>query len=132
MPSAAASHFILAPRDRESPNGKARLAAKITHVPSLMLSEVAGSPLKSARENAVRAPRELAGAASERKATIFVVFDMHWLSNSGDHINANPHHRVRSRSDEALDNTQDLCHDLPGNTALAEAIAAEAREAGST
>ena len=39
--------------------GKLVLAAKVTHVPSLMLSEVAGSPLKSARENAVRALREL-------------------------------------------------------------------------
>ena len=30
--------------------GKLVLAAKVTHVPSLMLSEVAGSPLKSAPE----------------------------------------------------------------------------------
>ena len=46
--------------------GKLVLAAKVTHVPSLMLSEVAGSPLKSARENAVRALRELGRRASER------------------------------------------------------------------
>ena len=35
--------------------GQLVLAAKVTHVPSLMLSEVKDSPLRAARENAVRA-----------------------------------------------------------------------------
>src|SRR5664280_2075586 len=73
--------------------GKLVLAAKVTHVPSLMLSEVAGSPLKSARENAVRALRELGRRARDRRVSTFVVFDTHWLSNFGYHINANPLHR---------------------------------------
>ena len=47
--------------------GKLVLAAKVTHVPSLMLSEVAGSPLKSARENAVGALRELGRRAHDRR-----------------------------------------------------------------
>jgi 3,4-dihydroxyphenylacetate 2,3-dioxygenase len=110
--------------------GKLVLAAKVTHVPSLMLSEVAGSPLKSARENAVRALRELGRRASDRRVSTFVVFDTHWLSNFGYHINANPHHRGSFTSHEAPQMIQDLGYDLPGNTALAEAIAAEAREAG--
>ena len=33
--------------------GQLVLAAKVSHVPSLMLSEAEGSPLKSAREGAV-------------------------------------------------------------------------------
>jgi 3,4-dihydroxyphenylacetate 2,3-dioxygenase len=110
--------------------GKLVLAAKVTHVPSLMLSEVAGSPLKAARENAVRALRELGRRASERHVSTFVVFDTHWLSNFGYHINANPHHRGSFTSHEAPHMIQDLRYDLPGNTALAEAIAGEAVEAG--
>jgi 3,4-dihydroxyphenylacetate 2,3-dioxygenase len=35
--------------------GQLVLAAKVSHVPSLMLSEAAGSPLKAAREGAVNA-----------------------------------------------------------------------------
>ncbi len=110
--------------------GKLVLAAKVTHVPSLMLSELPGSPLKPARENAVRALRELGRRASERRVSTFVVFDTHWLSNFGYHINANPHHRGSFTSHEAPHMIQNLQYDLPGNTALAGAIAAEAREAG--
>ena len=76
--------------------GQLVLAAKVTHVPSLMLSEVEGSPLRAARENAVRALRELGRRARERRVSTFVVFDTHWLSNFGYHINANPATRVRS------------------------------------
>ena len=39
--------------------GELVLAAKVSHVPSLMLSELPGSQLKGAREDAVRALREL-------------------------------------------------------------------------
>ena len=50
--------------------GQLVLAAKVTHVPSLMLSEAEGSPLKPAREGAVRALRELGRRARERQAVI--------------------------------------------------------------
>jgi 3,4-dihydroxyphenylacetate 2,3-dioxygenase len=110
--------------------GQLVLAAKVTHVPSLMLSEVEGSPLKPAREGAVRALRELGRRARERCVSTFVVFDTHWLSNFGYHINANPHHRGSFTSHEAPHMIQDLRYDLPGNTALAEAIAREASTAG--
>jgi 3,4-dihydroxyphenylacetate 2,3-dioxygenase len=105
------------------------LAAKVTHVPSLMLSEAEGSPLKAARVGAVEALRELGRRARDRRVSTFVVFDTHWLSNFGYHINANPRHRGAFTSHEAPHMIQDLHYDLPGNTALAEAIA---REAGST
>ena len=109
--------------------GEIVLAAKVTHVPSLMLSEAEGSPLKSARAGAVEALRELGRRARERRVSTFVVFDTHWLSNFGYHINANPRHRGAFTSHEAPHMIQDLRYDLPGDTALAEAIA---REAGST
>jgi len=85
--------------------GKLVLAAKVTHVPSLMLSEVKGSPLRAARENAVRALREFGRCARERRVSTFVVFGTHWLSNFGYHINVHlaggePH---SGRGDAACD-----------------------------
>lgn len=110
--------------------GQLVLAAKVSHVPSLMLSELEGSPLRAAREGAVRALRQLGRRARERRVSTFVVFDTHWLSNFGYHINANPHHRGSFTSHEAPQMIQDLHYDLPGDTALAEAIAGQAVEAG--
>jgi 3,4-dihydroxyphenylacetate 2,3-dioxygenase len=110
--------------------GQLVLAAKVSHVPSLMLSELEGSPLRAAREGAVRALRQLGGRARERRVSTFVVFDTHWLSNFGYHVNANPHHRGAFTSHEAPQMIQDLHYDLPGNTGLAEAIATEAGDTG--
>lgn len=110
--------------------GQLVLAAKVTHVPSLMLSEAPGSPLRAAREGAVGSLRELGVRAKQRGVTTFVVFDTHWLSNFGYHINANARHRGAFTSHEAPQMIQDLRYDLPGDTALAEAIAARASQAG--
>jgi 3,4-dihydroxyphenylacetate 2,3-dioxygenase len=110
--------------------GEIVLAAKVTHVPSLMLSEVAGSPLQAARAGAVGALRELGRRARDRRVSTFVVFDTHWLSNFGYHINANPRHHGAFTSHEAPHMIRDLRYDLPGNTALGDAIASEAGRAG--
>jgi len=109
--------------------GQLVLAAKVTHVPSLMLSERPGSPLRAAREPAVRSLRELGRRARERGVTSFVVFDTHWLSNFGYNINANGRHRGAFTSHEAPQMIQDLRYDLPGDTGLAEAIAGRALDA---
>ncbi|QOZ75651.1 3,4-dihydroxyphenylacetate 2,3-dioxygenase [Bradyrhizobium sp. CCBAU 53351] len=110
--------------------GQLVLAAKVTHVPSLMLSELPGSPLRAAREPAVSSLRELGRRAKERGVTCFVVFDTHWLSNFGYHINANARHRGSFTSHEAPQMIQDLRYDLPGDTGLAKAIAERAGDAG--
>jgi 3,4-dihydroxyphenylacetate 2,3-dioxygenase len=94
-----------------------------------MLSERPGSPLRAAREPAVRSLRELGRRARERGVTSFVVFDTHWLSNFGYHINANGRHRGAFTSHEAPQMIQDLRYDLPGDTGLAEAIAGRALDA---
>lgn len=109
--------------------GQLVLAAKVTHVPSLMLSEAPGSPLRAAREPAVTSLRELGRRAKQRGVTSFVVFDTHWLSNFGYHINANARHRGAFTSHEAPHMIQDLRYDLPGDTRLAEAIAGRAADA---
>ncbi|UPJ60638.1 3,4-dihydroxyphenylacetate 2,3-dioxygenase [Bradyrhizobium sp. 192] len=110
--------------------GQLVLAAKVTHVPSLMLSEQPGNPLRNAREPAVKSLRELGRRAKQRGVTCFVVFDTHWLSNFGYHINANARHRGSFTSHEAPQMIQDLRYDLPGDTPLAAAIAARAGDAG--
>ena len=110
--------------------GQLVLAAKVTHVPSLMLSEAPGSPLRAAREPAVSSLRELGRRAKERGVSCFVVFDTHWLSNFGYHINANARHRGSFTSHEAPQMIQDLRYDLPGDTKLAGAIANRAGDAG--
>ena len=88
--------------------GALALAAKVIHVPSLMMSEVEGSPLRAAREGAVRALRELGRRARERRVRTFIVFDTHWLSNFGYHINANAQHRGSFTSHEAPHMIQDF------------------------
>lgn len=110
--------------------GELVLAAKVSHVPSLMLSEAGGSPLRSARAGAVAALRELGRRARERGVSTFVVFDTHWLSNFGYHINANARHRGSFTSHEAPQMIQDLRYDFPGDRALGAAIADEAAQAG--
>ncbi|MBR1201789.1 MULTISPECIES: 3,4-dihydroxyphenylacetate 2,3-dioxygenase [unclassified Bradyrhizobium] len=106
--------------------GELVLAAKVSHVPSLMLSERPDHPLHDARAGAVAALHELGRRARERGVSTFVVFDTHWLSNFGYHVNANTRHRGSFTSHEAPQMIKDLRYDWPGNTALAEAIAREA------
>ncbi|RED21891.1 3,4-dihydroxyphenylacetate 2,3-dioxygenase [Rhodopseudomonas thermotolerans] len=110
--------------------GKLVLAAKVSHVPSLMLSETSDSPLRQARAGAVAALRELGRRAKEREVTSFVVFDTHWLSNFGYHINANARHSGSFTSHEAPHMIQDLRYELPGDPIFAQAIAAEAQSRG--
>lgn len=110
--------------------GKIALAAKVTHVPSLMISEEEGSSLAGTRDDAIHSLRELGRRAKDRKVDTFVVFDTHWLSNFGYHINANGHHKGIYTSHEAPHMISNLSYDLPGNTALGLAIAEDAKGHG--
>lgn len=103
--------------------GELVLATKVSHVPSIMISEQPGSPLAGTRDGAIRAFREIARRARERKVDTFVVFDTHWLSNFGYHINANARHAGAYTSHEAPHMIQNLTYDYPGNTSLSRAIA---------
>ncbi|MGO9360528.1 MAG: 3,4-dihydroxyphenylacetate 2,3-dioxygenase [Xanthobacteraceae bacterium] len=110
--------------------GQIVLAAKVTHVPSLLISEQKGSNLRGTRDDAIKSLREIGRRARERGVTTYVVFDTHWLSNFGYHINGNERHRGTYTSHEAPHMIQDLRYDLPGNPALADAIAAFAGKDG--
>ena len=56
----------------------------------------------------MRALRELGRRARDRRVSTFVVFDTHWLSNFGYHVNANPRHHGSFTSHEAPQIIQDL------------------------
>jgi 3,4-dihydroxyphenylacetate 2,3-dioxygenase len=105
--------------------GQVVLAAKVTHVPSLLLSEREG-PLKGRRASAIESLKEIGRRARNRGADTFLIFDTHWLSNFGCHINANERHAGVYTSHEAPHMIQDLQYDYPGNPELADRIASEA------
>ena len=105
--------------------GEVVLAAKVTHVPSIVMSEP-GGPLEGRRAEALASLHELGRRARARGVQAFLVFDTHWLSNFGCHINANARHRGVYTSHEAPHMIQDLSYDHPGNPALAQLIAEEA------
>ena len=109
--------------------GELVLAAKVTHVPSLMLSEQL-EPLKGTRDGPIKALKLIGQRARERGADSFVVFDTHWISNFGFHINANPWHRGSYTSPEAPQMVNNVSYDFPGNPELADLIAAETARTG--
>jgi 3,4-dihydroxyphenylacetate 2,3-dioxygenase len=105
--------------------GKIVLAAKIAHVPSILISEREG-PLKGKRQQAIDALVEIGRRAKQRGADTFLVFDVHWLSNFGCHMNANAVHKGTYTSHEAPHMIQNMLYEYPGNPELADIIAEEA------
>jgi 3,4-dihydroxyphenylacetate 2,3-dioxygenase len=105
------------------------LAAKVTHVPSLLISEREG-PLKGRRDAAIASLREIGQRARDRGADTFMVFDTHWISNFGFHLNANARHKGLYTSHEAPHMIQELQYDYRGNPDLADLIADEAKNDG--
>ncbi len=109
--------------------GELVLAAKVTHVPSLLLSEREG-PLKGRRQAAIDSLREIGKRARARGADTFLVFDTHWISNFGFHLNANFRHQGVYTSHEAPHLIQDMTYDYRGNPELADLVAYEAHNDG--
>jgi 3,4-dihydroxyphenylacetate 2,3-dioxygenase len=109
--------------------GRLVLASKITHVPSLLLSERPG-PLFGRRADAIAGLKEIGRRARERGADTFVVFDTHWFSNFGFHLNGNARHKGVYTSHEAPHLIQNLGYDLPGSPELARLIAEDAGTLG--
>lgn len=69
--------------------GEIVLAAKVTHVPSMFISEQEG-PLNGIRESAIEGLRRIGELCRERRVDTLVISDTHWLVNAGFHINAKP------------------------------------------
>ncbi|WP_046079001.1 3,4-dihydroxyphenylacetate 2,3-dioxygenase [Halomonas sp. HG01] len=108
--------------------GEVVLAAKITHVPSMYLSELPGKH-QGCRQAAIDGHKEIGRRARELGADTAVVFDVHWLVNSGFHVNAGESFEGIYTSNELPHFIKDMEYQYPGCPELGEAIAAEANAA---
>ncbi|GMV01081.1 MAG: 3,4-dihydroxyphenylacetate 2,3-dioxygenase [Burkholderiaceae bacterium] len=102
--------------------GTLALAAKITHVPSLYLSEFDG-PRKGSRQNAIDGHKEIGRRCRALGVDTIVVFDTHWLVNANYHINCAPHFQGRYTSNELPHFISNMEFAFPGNPALGKLLA---------
>ena len=109
--------------------GKVALAAKITHVPSLYLSELPG-PRHGTRQNAIDGHVEIGRRCRELGVDTIVVFDTHWLVNANYHINCAPHFKGLYTSNELPHFISNMAFECPGNPALGKLLAKKANELG--
>ena len=109
--------------------GTLALAAKITHVPSMILSELAG-PRQGTRQDAIDGHREIARRCRALGVDTLVVFDTHWLVNAGYHINCAPQFKGVYTSNELPHFISNLPFEFGGNPALGELLARVCNEHG--
>lgn len=109
--------------------GELALAAKITHVPSMYLSEQDG-PHKGCRDAAIAGHREISRRCRDLGVDTIVVFDTHWLVNSGYHINNAPRFEGLYTSNELPHFIKNMPYAYQGNPALGELIADAVTSAG--
>lgn len=102
--------------------GELALVAKITHVPSMFLSELDG-PRKGTRQDAIDGHREIARRCKALGVDTLVVFDTHWLVNANYHINCAPHFEGRYTSNELPHFIANMPFKAPGNPALGRLLA---------
>ncbi len=102
--------------------GKLALAAKITHVPSMYLSELDG-PRKGTRQAAIDGHLEIGRRCRELGVDTIVVFDTHWLVNANYHVNCAPHFKGMYTSNELPHFISNMAYEFPGNPALGKLLA---------
>lgn len=109
--------------------GEIVLAAKCTHVPTMLMSEDPG-PVHGKRQAAIDGHYEIARRAKALGADTVVICDTHWVINAGFHINANKRFKGLFTSNEFPQFIQDLSYEYEGNSALGDAIAKTASDMG--
>ena len=109
--------------------GKLALAAKITHVPSMYLSELPG-PRHGTRQDAIDGHIEIGRRCRELGVDTIVVFDTHWLVNANYHLNCAPHFKGTYTSNELPHFISNMGFEFPGNPALGQLLAKTANELG--
>lgn len=109
--------------------GKLALAAKITHVPSMYLSELDG-PHKDRRKPAIDGHIEIGRRCRELDVDTIVVFDTHWLVNSAYHINCAPHFQGNYTSNELPHFISNMAFEYEGNPELGRLLAETCNEHG--
>jgi 3,4-dihydroxyphenylacetate 2,3-dioxygenase len=109
--------------------GKLAYAAKITHVPSMYISELPGK-FHGCREAAIEGHRAIGRRCRELGVDTIVVLDVHWLVNAGYHVNCGPHFKGIYSSNELPHFIKDMTYEYPGNPALGRLIAETATARG--
>ena len=109
--------------------GQLALAAKITHVPSMYLSELPG-PRHGSRSDAIHGHQEIARRCKALGVDTLVVFDTHWLVNASYHINCAPHFKGIYTSNELPHFIANMAFEAPGNPALGQLLARVANAHG--
>ena len=109
--------------------GKLALAAKITHVPSMYLSELPG-PRHGTRQDAIDGHVEIGRRCRELGVDTIVVFDTHWLVNANYHVNCARHFKGLYTSNELPHFIANMPFECPGNPALGKLLAQEANAMG--
>jgi 3,4-dihydroxyphenylacetate 2,3-dioxygenase len=109
--------------------GQLALAAKITHVPSMYLSELPG-PRQGTRQDAIDGHIEIGRRCRELGVDTLVVFDTHWLVNANYHLNCAPHFKGLCTSNELPHFIKNMPFEAPGNPALGQLLAETCRAHG--
>ncbi len=109
--------------------GEIVLAAKVTHVPTMLMSEQEG-PIKGKRQPAIEGHYDIARRAKELGADTIVICDTHWVINAGFHINANTKFEGLFTSNEFPQFIQNMPYQYAGNPELGDAIAKIASDKG--
>ncbi len=102
--------------------GTVALAAKITHVPSMYLSELPG-PRQGTRQDAIEGHHEISRRCREAGVDTLVVFDTHWLVNASYHVNCAPHFQGTYTSNELPHFISNMPFECEGNPALGRLLA---------
>lgn len=109
--------------------GTLALAAKITHVPSMYLSELDG-PHKGCRQAAIDGHVEIGRRCRALGVDTIVVFDVHWLVNSEYHLNCAERFAGCYTSNELPHFISNMRYQYPGNPGLGQHIADMANAMG--
>jgi 3,4-dihydroxyphenylacetate 2,3-dioxygenase len=109
--------------------GTLALAAKITHVPSMYLSELPG-PRQGSRQDAIDGHIDIGRRCRALGVDTIVVFDTHWLVNANYHINCAPQFQGLYTSNELPHFISNLPYAFPGNPALGQLLAKTACSMG--
>jgi 3,4-dihydroxyphenylacetate 2,3-dioxygenase len=109
--------------------GQLALAAKITHVPSMYLSELPG-PRHGTRQDAIDGHQDISRRCRALGVDTLVVFDTHWLVNANYHINCAAHFKGSYTSNELPHFIRNMDFESPGNPALGQLLARVCNEYG--
>jgi 3,4-dihydroxyphenylacetate 2,3-dioxygenase len=109
--------------------GTVALAAKITHVPSMYLSELPG-PRQGTRQDAIDGHHEISRRCRAAGVDTLVVFDTHWLVNASYHVNCAPHFKGTYTSNELPHFISNMPFECDGNPALGRMLAKTCNDMG--